>query len=244
MFRKYKRLLIYKLKKKINIDIDTKTENDTLDHLFNFYGSDKAENWNNGKGHGYSKFYNDELIKKKKETINILEIGSYSGASAAAFSKFFGMSKIFCLDINITNFKYKSKKIDVHGIDITQEREVSNFFKTIGQNDNTPYFDIIIDDGSHKLHDILFAFNIFFKNLKFNGIYVIEDFGYPKYFDHLNDKNEIKIENFLNNLKNKIFFNSLIINKEDQTFLMNNIKSINTYKGNSKGADIAFIKKN
>ena len=67
MFRKYKRLLIYKLKKKINIDIDTKTENDTLDHLFNFYGSDKAENWNNGKGHGYSKFYNDELIKKKKK---------------------------------------------------------------------------------------------------------------------------------------------------------------------------------
>jgi predicted O-methyltransferase YrrM len=243
MFRKYKRLLIYKLKKKINIDIDVNTENETLDNLFNFYGSDKAEHWNAGKGHGYSKFYNDELKEKKKDTINILEIGSYSGSSAAAFSKYFVNSKIFCLDINITNFKYKSKKINVYGIDITQKREIVNFFKAIEQNSNKPYFDIIIDDGSHKLHDILFAFNIFFKNLKSNGTYVIEDFGYPKYFDHLNDRNEIKVENFLNNLKNKNFFNSLIISKEDQVFLMDNVDSIKTYKGNSKGADIAFIKK-
>jgi len=243
MFRKYKRLLIYKIKKKINIDLDQNTENETLDYLFNFYGSDKAEHWNSGKGHGYSKFYNQELKDKKNETINILEIGSYSGASAAAFSKFFAMSKIFCLDFNITNFKYKSQKIDVHGIDVTKRNEILSFFKTIDLNNDKQYFDIIIDDGSHKLHDMLFAFNIFFKNLKSNGIYVIEDFGYPKYFEHLNDKNEVKVEKFLDNLENRIFFNSVIFNKDDQIFLMDNVKNIKTFKGNSKGADIAFIKK-
>ena len=243
MFRKYKRLLIYKLKKKINIDLDKNNENLSLDYLCNFYGSDKAEYWQKGKGHGYTKYYTKELEYKKNEFIKILEIGSFSGASAAAFSKYFQMVKIFCLDINITNFKYKSKNIDVYGLDVNKSSENLNFFKKIGLSNNQQFFDIIIDDGSHKLTDMLFSFNFFFKYLKSDGTYVIEDFGYPKYFEHLNNKNDVKIDVLLKNLKNKTFFNSTIINKNDQKFLMNEIKNIKTFKGNSKGSDIAFVRK-
>jgi len=243
MFRKYKRLLIYKVKKKINIDLDKNKENLSLDYLCNFYGSDKAEYWQEGKGHGYTKYYTEELEYKKDKAINILEIGSFSGASAAAFSKYFPMSKIFCLDINIANFRYKSKSINVYGLDINKINEIFKFFKKIGLSNHQQYFDVIIDDGSHKLNDMLFSFNFFFKYLKSDGTYVVEDFGYPKYFEHLNNKNEVKIDNFLNNLKNKIFFNSSIISRNDQTFLMNNVKSIKVFKGNSKGSDIAFIRK-
>ena len=132
-FSLFKRKLIYRFKQKISIDND-KINITSLDELLNFYGSDKADFFkvNNTKGHGFSKFYSQHLEYLKNKEIYVLEIGSYAGASAAAFSKYFPKSKIFCLDINISNFKYFSKKIKVFGIDIRNEKEnlkiLSNIF--------------------------------------------------------------------------------------------------------------------
>lgn len=243
MFRKYKRLFFYKIKKKINIDEDSNTSQSSLDYLFNYYGTDKANYWDKNKGHGFSDFYAKELDDKKDKKINILEIGSYSGASAAAFSKYFPLSKIFCLDVNITNFIYKSKKINVFGLDVVNQSDILSFYKKINISDDIKFFDIIIDDGSHKLNDIIFSLNFFFKNLRDKGSYIIEDFRFPNYFKHLDNENEIKADQLLKNLEKKTFFNSSIISKNDQKNLMNNIKSIKTYTGNSKNSDIAFIKK-
>ena len=76
------------------------------------------------QGHGFSKFYEKKLINFKNKKINILEIGSYAGASAAAFVKYFPNSNIFCFDVNISNFKYRSKKIHVFGFDINNEKKL------------------------------------------------------------------------------------------------------------------------
>ena len=59
----YKRNLIYKFKKKIQIDRDD-FESNSLDTLFNYYGSDKANIFkiSNKIGHGYSKFYENESL--------------------------------------------------------------------------------------------------------------------------------------------------------------------------------------
>ena len=83
----FKRNLIYKLKSKILIESDN-VKFKTLDELFHHYGSDKAEVFKitNKKGHGFSKFYEKKLINYKLKKINILEIGSYAGSSAAAFT--------------------------------------------------------------------------------------------------------------------------------------------------------------
>ena len=93
-FSLFKRKLIYLIKKKENIDVDNINYNN-LDDLFNFYGSDKSNIFkkNNSKGHGFSKFYIENL-KDLKKKIKILEIGSYAGASAAAFSKYFNKSRL------------------------------------------------------------------------------------------------------------------------------------------------------
>ena len=63
----------------------------SLDDLFHYYGSDKANIFKkeNRQGHGYSNFYTSQLNYLKKHKINILEIGSFAGASAAAFIKYF-----------------------------------------------------------------------------------------------------------------------------------------------------------
>jgi len=68
-FSLFKRNIIFKLKKKIFID-EENHENKTLDELFNYYGSDKANIFSksNRAGHGFSDFYTKHLnkfIKKK-----------------------------------------------------------------------------------------------------------------------------------------------------------------------------------
>ena len=62
-----KRKLLYKIKKKISIDND-EFSSESLDALFNYYGSDKAvvlKNTND-QGHGFSKYYVKHLINLKK----------------------------------------------------------------------------------------------------------------------------------------------------------------------------------
>ena len=78
-FSLFKRKLIYKFKQKISIDND-KIKITSLDELFNFYGSDKADFFkvNNTKGHGFSKFYSQHLEYLKNKEIYVLEIGSYA----------------------------------------------------------------------------------------------------------------------------------------------------------------------
>ena len=58
------------------------------------------------------------------------------------------------------------------------------------------------------------------------------------------DINDIFVDDLLLSLKSKNFFKSSIFSKEDQKYLINSVKEINTYKGNLKDSDICFIKKN
>ena len=241
----FKRKLIYQFKKKIPIDKDH-FPNYTLDELFHHYGSDKANIFKgkNSKGHGFSNFYSLNLKELKDKQINILEIGSFAGSSAAAFSKYFSNSKIFCFDINISNFKYESKKIFVYGLNINNRQKADKTLKNIFKNYNFDKFDLIIDDGSHLLSDITKSLNYFFKHLKNLGTYVIEDFKHPNYYKYNKDVNEILVDEILNNLSKKQYFNSSFLNKDDQNYLMKSIKNINIFKGNLKDSDICFIKKN
>ena len=244
-FSLFKRNLIYKFKKKIFID-NKKINDKSLDYLFNYFGSDKADFFNlkNTKGHGYSKFYQEHLSKFKNKFINILEVGSYAGASAAAFTKYFPNAKVFCFDINISNFKFYSKNIKVYGLDIKNGKKVQNFIQKIFKENKFEKFDIIIDDGSHNLKDILFGIKILFDYLNQKGVYIIEDFKFPNYFDYNKDIDDILVDDLIKNLKNKNFFQSKILNQQDQLNMFNSVNNISVYKGNLKMSDICFIEKN
>ena len=244
-FSLFKRKLIYSLRKKINIDIDN-FEEKSLDALFHHYGSDKANVFkiNNSTGHGFSKFYDKYFNQIKNKNINILEIGSYAGASAAAFVKFLPNTKVYCFDINISNYKYASKNIEVYGIDVNNEKKVEKLLNKIFLKKNFKGFDCIIDDGSHNLSDILFSLNFFFKHLKSRGFYIIEDYKHPNYYSYNKNINHILIDELLVKFKNKEYFSSDYITSEEQNSLFNSIKEISTYKGNLKDSDICFIEKN
>ena len=243
-FSLFKRKLLYQLKKKINIDQETLNQK-TLDKLFHHYGSDKANEFRikNSKGHGFADFYTKEFNHLKQQNIKILEIGSYAGASAAAFSKYFLNSNVYCFDINISNFIYYSKNIHVFGVDIKNEKKINKLLNEISIKSNSNFFDIIIDDGSHNLSDILFNIKKFFSFLNKGGIYVIEDYKHPNYYNYNRDIKHILVDEFLQNLIKKKFFLSNIFAEEDQIYLHKNIREIKIYRGNLEDSDISFIKK-
>ena len=245
IFSLFKRKLLYKLKKKINIDLDDISKKKTLDELFHQYGSDKASIFKKTQdtGHGFSEFYTQYLKHLKHKEIKILEIGSYSGASAAAFIKYFTHSSIYCFDINISKFIYFSKNIHVYGLDINDENKLTKTLNKINLESKSNFFDIIIDDGSHYLSDILFSLKTLFKYVKREGIYVIEDFKHPNYYDYNRNIDHILVDQILKNLQEKKLFTSNIITNDDQVYLHKNINKIKTYKGNLKDSDICFIEK-
>ncbi len=244
-FSLFKRNLIYKLKKKVSIDTD-QINFENLDNLFRYYGSDKANFFKltNKAGHGFSKFYAKKLEKYKEKKINILEIGSYAGASAAAFAKYLPNSKIFCFDINISNFKYKSKNIHVFGVDINNKKKIQTILTSIFSQHNFNEFDLIIDDGSHNLSDLLISFKLFFKIVKSGGLFIIEDLKHPNYYKYNKDINHIFMNDFLNNLSSKKKTLSNIFNEKEQEELMNTIEKVENFKGNLDSSDICFVTKN
>ena len=244
-FSLFKRNLLFRLKKKIYNDKNLNNFN-SLDELLYLYGSDKANVFkiNNQKGHGYSKFYEQKLENYKNKKINILEIGSYAGASAAAFLKYLPNSTIFCFDINISKFEYDSKNIHVFGVDIKDKKKVQIILQNIFLQYKFSEFDIIIDDGSHNLSDILIGLKSFFKFVKNKGLYVIEDFKHPNYYQYNNNLNHILVDEFLINLKNNKISISNIFTEKDQKLLMETIQKIEIFKGNLSDSDICFLYKN
>lgn len=242
-FSLFKRQIIYYLKKKINIDLQ-KLSSKRIDYLFKHYGTDKSTKW-----HGYSKFYEKHLNQIKNKTISILEIGCHEGSSAAAFAKYFPNSLILCLDINVSRFKYFSKKIQVRGVNASDEKKVKKLFKK-DKSDKKFSYDLIIDDGSHKTSDILYTLKNMFNLVKPGGYYIIEDYKLANFFNSFHDIDELKVDYILNKLKKKKYFKSRIINKTFQRNLIKKIDKVFLYSGNfiygknttNTSSDICFIK--
>ena len=93
------------------------------------------------------------------------------------------------------------------------------------------------------MEDILKCFKYFFKSLKPNGFYIIEDFKHPNFYKHLDLKNEPKIDRLINFFKKKKVVKSNILNNNFQKNVINQIESINDYKGLLKDSFIVFLKK-
>tara|TARA_B100000965_G_C19515250_1_gene723889 strand:+ start:524 stop:1267 length:744 start_codon:yes stop_codon:yes gene_type:complete len=244
-FSLFKRNFFYKFKKKINIDLDNVNQNN-LDELFRNFGSDKANYLQNEQdiGHGFTKFYTNNLNHLKKRKIKILEVGSYAGASAASFVKYFENSTVYCFDVNISKFNFQSKNIKVYGLDINNKDKLEKTLKKISLESNSNFFDIIIDDGSHYLSDILIGLKFLFKRVKQGGFYIIEDYKHPNYYEYNKNINHMLVDEVLSHIIKKKIFNSNILSEEEQVNLHNNIEKIETYRGNLKDSDICFIKKN
>lgn len=235
---------------KKNLDLDkTNIKNKSFGYLFNKFGSDKAKKfmWGNKRivGHNYSPFYEKYLKKyKKNKNLNILEIGSLHGSSAAAIYFYFLKPKIVCADASPFFIRYFSKNLRPIYIDTQSEKVIKKFSQYLNLK-----FDIIIDDGSHNIKDQMISLKCLFPYLKKSGTYIIEDLTQFKIVPNLNpdDKKKTTID-FLQSIKKKKNFFSSYFTKKEFFFLKKNVKNISFEKGNyvEKGvniSDIVFIQK-
>ena len=112
----YYKFFVFKLKKKINLDDLVFEKKNSLDLIFNHFGTDKGTQVKNpyskkmkkNIGHGFGKFYEKYFQELKKKKFNFLEIGIWEGASLASFHCYFRNAVIHGIDRNFKN-KYKSK---------------------------------------------------------------------------------------------------------------------------------------
>ena len=135
------------------------------------------------------------------------------------------------------------KKMHVFGIEINNKYKSKKTLTKIFKQHHFSHFDLIIDDGSHNLKDILLSLNFFFQYLKDEGTLIIEDFKHPNYYQYNRNINHILVDEFLKNILDKKLSNSSIFNDEEQEYLMNSIKKIDVNKGNLNDSDICFIRK-
>jgi len=219
-----------------------------LDDLFIEFNCDKGPYciWNEKKmyTHKYSIFYEKYFSKFKHKEIKILELGSHEGKGIASFYYYFPNAHLYGANINPFQMIYKSKRVTELFVDVASKEILNNLAHHLDFD-----LDIIIDDASHNLRDILITLPIFFKKLKNNGIYVIEDINQFHVFKELNPYlKEITPKEILLKIKKKENFQSSFIDNDDKDFLINNIKNIHLEAGsmlieNTNVSDIAFIEK-
>lgn len=153
----------------------------------NNYGSDK------NTSHCYIDTYTRLFEGRREQTLNILEIGIFSGASLQIWSEYFPSSNIVGCDIDLGPVKFgqTNPSIKMFLSDATTE-EGCQIVKQ-----NGPY-DIIIDDGAHTQEAILASINLLASSLRDkDSQYVIEDIDLNRFPNILEEIRETSSQNGL-----------------------------------------------
>ena len=217
-----------------------------LDKLFVHFNCDKGSHCFFDKekivSHNYSAFYDKYFKNIKKDKISLLELGSHEGKGLASFFFYFPNSNLIGANINPFQMRFNSKRISELFVDVSSSRSIYSLSDYLKKNP-----DIIIDDASHNIKDILSAFSILFKKLKSGGCYVIEDMDQFKALKELNPySDEPTPLEILKKINDKQDFKTSFIDEESKKYLIENIKYIKIEKGSMKineinVSDIAFV---
>jgi len=241
------------LPKKINLDQYSKKNSELfkrdLDYLFEHFNSDKGNYYIDQyiqpikmsktriHAHGYSNIYEKYFSKIKDKKLNILEIGSFYGNSAASIFYYFKNSKIYSGDIFPDLYRYTSIRLENFYVDSSEEDSIKNTI--LNKNVN---FDIIIEDASHALKDQIISLFLLFKKISSGGLFIIEELDFPDTRQDSNLDNEFpSLKEILNSIKNNKDFNSKYIDNSDKEYFLKNYKTISIFKG--KNNEVAIIEK-
>jgi hypothetical protein len=121
--------------------------------------------------HNYLIYYWIHMRDIRHKVTRVLEIGVQTDKSIRMWEEFFPNATIFGIDIDPKCRKYEGSR---RRIFIGDQGDISFLQRTTQE---AGPFDIIIDDGSHRVEHQLTTFNTLFPHLTENGLYVIEDTG-------------------------------------------------------------------
>jgi hypothetical protein len=151
----------------------------SLDEIMIHHGTDKSSNH-----HGYALAYERYFEHIREHFLVLLELGfggyqypDRGGAGAKAWAEYFVNSQIITTDIH---FKQPLNHDRIHFFQGSQTDH--NFLLDVITEVERPH--IIIDDGSHRVADVISSFEILFHYLWPGGIYVVEDCHTSYWPDH------------------------------------------------------------
>ena len=247
-------LNLFYIKRKVNLDNYSQDNKflfeKNLNFLFEFFESDKGENFVNQynqpikrnsnlkiQGHNYAKFYDEYFLEKKDKELNILEIGSFYGNAAAALYFYFKNAKIYSADIFPDLFSYASDRIDNFYVDSSNEISIQKNIINLKKN-----FEIIIEDASHSYKDQIISLFMLFPLINSGGYFITEELDFPDTRDDMNlNKEKPTLRDILLNIKKGNDFNNSLITSEQKEYFLKNFDNISILKGNFN--EIAIISK-
>ena len=152
-----------------------------LDRIARKYGTDKSSakslpagpsgyQARPADGHGYAALYEKHFSDIRYLHLHLLEIGVLDGRSLQMWREYLKHATIFGLDIDPECKKYEDERVSV----FIGSQTDSGVLDEICQASGKP-LDIVIDDGSHYVDDIISTFDYLFDRLADGGTYVIED---------------------------------------------------------------------
>jgi len=118
----------------------------------------------------YLEIYDRLLSPLQGEDLSFLEIGIYKGGSMPMWQGFFGPgASLTFLDIDPACLKLK---LPGTAVEIGDQSD-PEFLNRVGQAHGP--FDLIVDDGGHKMHQQINSFRHLWPNLRDRGLYIVED---------------------------------------------------------------------
>lgn len=139
----------------------------TLAQLYAEHDGKVSDKWSS-----YIKEYERIFAPYRDQEITFLEIGVQNGGSLEIWAKFFPHArKVVGCEINeaCRQLQFAEPKISLIIGDANSDQAESDL------NALSPNYNVIIDDGSHLNADIVKSFARYFKYVKDDGIYVVED---------------------------------------------------------------------
>lgn len=154
---------------------------DILNRL-NLNGFDKPSGTDKASDHSYDIFYSEEL-QDLPQGLSILEIGSYRGGSLLLWDELLSPKRIVSIDIedNISDWIRKCLK------DRLIFLETDAYSPNWVLNHDKCVFDLIFEDGSHRVHDQEYTLTHYPFLLNPGGRLYIEDIQCIDYAYHLRD---------------------------------------------------------
>lgn len=118
----------------------------------------------------YFPIYERHFERFRNQSIVFLEIGCGKGGSLQMWKRYFGpFAQIVGIDIEPKCKEFEEDQIAVRIGNQNDPRFIASVIKEFGSPD------IVLDDGSHNMPDILATFNFLYPKLHKNAIYCVED---------------------------------------------------------------------
>lgn len=174
--------------------------------------------------HSYLPIYDDLFRDYKLSMKNVMEVGICTGGSIKLWNDYFTNANVVGIDIcdkeslimNCYQFQYNILNNDKNKLYISTDAYNMNTVSHIISNHEK--FDMILDDGSHKLEHMIFFIKNYSKLLTDTGILIVEDIQDEKWIDILKESVPDELKSYvdiydLRHVKGRYDDILLVINK-------------------------------